>query len=257
MKLVVYTAIFGNYDKLKELKFNKKNIDYICFTNEKSLKSKTWEIRFIEPNIQKENNSTILNRDIKINCNKYLKDYDKSIYIDGNIQVLNDLEDLFKYVENCPMAALKHRTRECIYDEAYECYRINKSGIEIINQVEKYKLEGFPSKFGMSENCILIRNHKNPEIDLISKAWWDEFQSGVKRDQISLPYLKWKCSFNIKQLDFNPREPNGYLRWRQHDIKYKKFKKIWYNTKSWINGKQWRIEIKNVKAKNYNNDSNL
>ena len=38
-RIVVYTAITGNYDELKEPIFIDQNIDYVCFTNNKNIKS--------------------------------------------------------------------------------------------------------------------------------------------------------------------------------------------------------------------------
>ena len=42
--LIVYTAIFDNYDQLIDPKSLYKNCKFICFTNNKDLKSKIWEI---------------------------------------------------------------------------------------------------------------------------------------------------------------------------------------------------------------------
>ena len=47
-KLCVYTCITGDYDNLHELEVQEKNIDYFCFTNNKTLKSKTWKSVQIE-----------------------------------------------------------------------------------------------------------------------------------------------------------------------------------------------------------------
>lgn len=238
MKLVVYTALLGNYDKLKELKFRKQNVDYICFTDQKKLRSKTWKITYLETS---NKTATDINRDIKINVLDHLKVYDKSIYIDGNIAVLSDLEQFFDRLDNYPMAALKHRTRSCIFREAEECLRIGKSnGNEILNQVNEYKKEGFPENFGMTENCILIRDHNHPELKTIISNWWDSYLNGVKRDQISLPYLTWRYNLNIKPLEFNPRDPNPYLRWRQHDSRYKGIKRLKYRIKYFLDSKNWR-----------------
>ncbi len=245
MKLVVYTAIFGEYDKLKEFSFNKRNIEYICFTDQKNMKSKSWKIIYIDTDVK---SATDINRKIKINVLDYLAEYDKSIYIDGNMQVLNDLEPFFSNLGDYPMAALKHSSRSCIYIEANECIRIGKTGNEILNQVEEYKKQGFPENFGMTENGILIRDHNNPELKNILSLWWDYYTNGIKRDQISLPFITWKFNLSINKMEFNPRRPNGYLRLWQHGNKYKGLKKTWYYFRAYINGKEWREMIKDART---------
>ena len=42
-KIIVFTAIMGNYNTLREIKNPDKIIDYICFTDQK-IKSNTWRI---------------------------------------------------------------------------------------------------------------------------------------------------------------------------------------------------------------------
>ena len=47
-KICVYTCITGDYDNLIEIKNKEKNIDYYCFTNNKSIKSNTWNVIYIK-----------------------------------------------------------------------------------------------------------------------------------------------------------------------------------------------------------------
>lgn len=47
-KIVVYTVIFNDYDFLKPHPIKYDNIDYICFTNNKNLKSNFWTVKYIK-----------------------------------------------------------------------------------------------------------------------------------------------------------------------------------------------------------------
>jgi hypothetical protein len=47
-QLIVYTTIFGNYDELIDPKEKYPGCDFICFTDQKSLKSDIWQIQIIE-----------------------------------------------------------------------------------------------------------------------------------------------------------------------------------------------------------------
>ena len=57
------------------------------------------------------------------------------------------------------------------------------------------KDDGFPQHYGLSENNILIRNHKDPNIIKFMKKWWKMIKKGSKRDQLSLMYIFWKYNF--------------------------------------------------------------
>lgn len=66
----VYTCITGDYDNLIELKNKEKGIDYLCFTNNKRIKSKTWKVIYIE---DKTLTDVQLARKTKILGNEYTK----------------------------------------------------------------------------------------------------------------------------------------------------------------------------------------
>lgn len=43
-KKVLYTVLTGNYERLNELEIKEKEIRAICFTDDPTLTSSTWEI---------------------------------------------------------------------------------------------------------------------------------------------------------------------------------------------------------------------
>ena len=46
-KIVVYTCITGDYDKLIDPQFIDAGVDYICYTNNNTLNSNVWQIRSV------------------------------------------------------------------------------------------------------------------------------------------------------------------------------------------------------------------
>lgn len=47
-KVLIYTAIFGNYDVITEPQYVDEYCDYICFTDNKNLHSKVWKMIYIK-----------------------------------------------------------------------------------------------------------------------------------------------------------------------------------------------------------------
>ena len=71
-------------------------------------------------------------------------------------------------------------------------------------QINKIKNDGFPEHYGLSENNILIRKHKDPTIIKFMKKWWKMVKKGSKRDQLSFIYISWK--YNFKNFIFIDRK---------------------------------------------------
>ena len=83
-----------------------------------------------------------------------------------------------------------------IYKEAKVVLNRRKDRPKYVNpQIKKIKEEGFPKHYGLSENNILLRNHKEQNTIQFMNKWWEMVYKGRKRDQLSLIYISWKYNF--------------------------------------------------------------
>ena len=90
-KICIYTCITGDYDNLHDVEKD-EDIDYICFTNNHTLKSDRWQFVYIQ---DEENiGDMLLSRKIKILGHPLLEKYDISIWVDGALQVKKDIRKL-------------------------------------------------------------------------------------------------------------------------------------------------------------------
>lgn len=190
-KFVVYTALFGDYDDLIEPKEKFEGCDFICFTDQEHLKSDIWEIRLVKECDLPPN---MMNRKYKIFPHIFLSEYEWSMYIDSNIAILkNPLELASKYLKKYNMVVPKHFARDCMYEEAKECVILGRTNYEeTIKQMDSYRNDGFPERYGLGENNIILRRHNNENIVKIMNDWWNEINTHTKRDQLSLAYVLWK-----------------------------------------------------------------
>ena len=159
-KLVVYTALFGDYDDLIDPVEKFKGCDFVCFTDRKDLESDIWEIKIINEIDLPPN---MINRKYKMFPNVFLPEYDISLYVDSNIFIKrNPVELLDKYLTHYDIALPKHFARNCIYEEAKEVIKLGKEKREIVEkQMSFYKKEGFPNDLGLTENNVILRKHNN------------------------------------------------------------------------------------------------
>lgn len=203
-RIVVYTCITGNYDKRILEPFVKvSNVDFYLFTDNAETKSENWTIKAIPKDIEKKYNNILKNRYLKMHPHELFNDYDYSIYIDGNVQVMSDLTELvYSINKKVGIAMHNHQFRDCICNEIEAC-KIKKKGNynEMKKQVDRYIKEGFPKRFGMLEATIIVTDLKNELAKHLLSDWWNEFISTKSlRDQISLQYIVWKNNLMIKDI---------------------------------------------------------
>lgn len=184
-RLAVYSALTGNYDDVHELLYKEKDVDYLLFTNNPSLKSKTWQVVFVESELD----NVLLSREIKMMPCKYLGDtYDMSIYIDANAIIYGELSNLTKYLnEDKTFAVSRHWERKTIKEEIEICVRLlGVDKVKAEKQYENYLQEGFQDDQPLLECGLLVRRHKDQELQQLMQTWFEEFEKGVRRDQFSL-----------------------------------------------------------------------
>lgn len=217
-KRVVYTAIFGGYDKLLEPKYADPNIDYICFTDDKNITSSVWRIIYINEEGFDGNNAR-LNRKYKFLPHVYFPEYEESLYVDGNIEITTkNLSYAFEYaLSNSDISIPKHADRDCIYEEAYACIRIKKGDPnKIEEQMLFYQSQGYPEKNGLYENNVIFRKHKNTLVKKVMNQWYEAITIHSGRDQLSLCYLLWLNSLSCKVFQWGPKYSNKFFRIKFH-----------------------------------------
>lgn len=121
-KIVVYTAIFGEYDILIEQPMF-ENIDYVCFTD-RMISSNCWKVKVIDDDSLAIDDNSRKARHFKILPHLYLNDYEVSIYIDGNFLIKRCINDLIITFLTSPMVMIcfdHNQTildpRNCIYKQ--------------------------------------------------------------------------------------------------------------------------------------------
>ncbi|MBQ6219321.1 MAG: glycosyltransferase [Methanosphaera sp.] len=197
-KIVVYTALTGSYDELNTPSVIDDDFDYICFTDNPNLKSEFWKIVQMEDlNLDEVRRA----RRYKILPHKYLKDYDYSIWIDANFDIIGDLKHYInRYSQENKLLAIKHDLRDCLYDEAESCIELEKDSQEkITKQINKYEKEKYPRHNGLVASGILFRNHNDKEVIKVMEDWYDEIINHSRRDQLSFNYACWKNQFKYEE----------------------------------------------------------
>ena len=222
-KLIIYTALIGPYDELIEVnqKFLPNETLLICFTNNKKVSSKSWKIEQVEcPN----NDFAYMNRKIKILFMDFLPNHDYNIYIDANIRIKNSIKSLIQALVDSKFDLVipKHYSRDCIYEEANPIILLGKEKeMTVLDQIRRYETEGFPKKFGLSENNIIFRKNSQIKLEELMRCWWNEYAKGAKRDQLSLMYCIWKINYTKYKLGMLSSRRNRFFGLELHKAEKK------------------------------------
>jgi len=94
---VVYTSVFGGYDKITEQ--NPIGWDWKSFSEENSIP------------LYEDNNRNA--KKFKVLPHRYLQDYEYSVFIDGNMSVVGNLDELIdKYLKDSNVAFFSHNNND-------------------------------------------------------------------------------------------------------------------------------------------------
>lgn len=193
MNIAIYTAIFKNYDKLNKLPLI--DADKFCFTDNKNIIQDSWNT--LQINARNDLNPIKRNRWFKLFPYKIndLKDYDITIYIDGNCSIIsnNFIDYCIKNLKS-DILIYKHNLRNCIYKEIVECKRCRKFKENYRTQLNDYR-KIYPINNGLYWcGCLIRRNSKVNE--KISELWWEHLNKYTFRDQVSFPVVLYKLGIH-------------------------------------------------------------
>lgn len=161
MKRAVITYIFGRgKELLREPLVVDKDIEYICVTDQKDLKSKTWKI------VHDDINQAGCTRDkmvyVKYNPFKYTT-ANEACVVDGSIQIKASLHKLFEQLKDKDVLIKQHPERTNLYDELQAWVKLRNLPKEYITKFEhmsKYYKISLTTNF-LLESCVLVFKNTN------------------------------------------------------------------------------------------------
>ena len=209
MKICLYTAIFGGYETLKS-PVRIDGLDYVCFTDNESMRSDIWDIRHIS--ITNDSPPPLFYKRIKCLSHQVLPEYDYTIWLDANFQLedKNYLSFLFDQLHSDKLLLYEHfchpqnlvgDPRNCLYEEIRHSRQILKYAHEdLAKQSVEYHNAGYPTNNGLYQSGFLLRNNTDPEVAEFNQAWLKEiekFGKSCPQCQVSLPFVLWKQGINF------------------------------------------------------------
>ncbi len=194
-KIVVYTTIFGGYDRLLPVPKQTHQADFICITDRPQelvntdQDSEQWKIIQVNQP-RKDLHPRMRAKWYKIFPweNEEIRAYDVIIFIDGSIQISAEFVAFCLESLKSDIAVFSHPERKCIYDEVKASENMIKYQDEQIHEQAEYYRKFHPSGSGLYAAGVIIRK-PTERIKALMMSWWHEIIKFSWQDQLSLPVV--------------------------------------------------------------------
>ena len=208
MRTLVFTAIFGGYDELKQPQPQDVPCDFVCFTDSHWPR---WVGNWRIYRVKSDSNlhPRIQAKRFKIQSHEILphgrlafaydaiaalrRRYGSSIWVDGSIAIKSSAfaRDMTNSIGQSGWALFQHPDRECIFEEAAVSEQMSKyQGLPIRAQVEHYRRSGVRPKGGLWACGVIARREPlRKGLRELNDAWWAENLRWTYQDQLSLPFV--------------------------------------------------------------------
>lgn len=215
-KIALYTCYFGAPEPLNTGVFGRALGQYPCFvfTDDPALVVPEGVTAIVQP--ETGIGANLASRRAKLMPDRYLSEFDWSIYTDNNSTLLCDPASLIAELQQNGSPAVsftRHPYRDCIFVEGRLCMTRGRENIQrIADQLEYYRSEGFAEHAGMVHGGFIVRHHRAPQVAALGLSWYEHVLHFSRRDQISLPFVARQLEIELNILD--PDGPNApYFEW--------------------------------------------
>jgi hypothetical protein len=220
MKAVVFTAITGNRDRLKEDQ-NTTGADFVAFCDQ-PVASQTWDVRpasdlFTDPVRNAKAH--------KILPHLYFPEYEYSLWIDATLELADPVGDLVaEHLARHDVVFGRHPVHRSLEQEIEACLRETLDDPELIRrQVARYDVA--PNGHGAFPLASAVLRRHTPSVERFNEAWWAEISRWSRRDQLSVQHaaaragVEWTSFPRSPDLDQDPRRRqlgSPHFRWFSH-----------------------------------------
>ncbi len=189
-KKLLYTVITGEYDQLNEIQSPLPNWDYVCFTDNPQLRSRTWRIEVFKNNHDLD--PVRLSRYYKINNHLVDSGYYLSVYVDANVRIRGNLDNFL--VQALPpdktLGLMLHPFHSSLAEEIDLCTALGKDTEPLLRAQYHHYVEeqGFRDPYPHITGRLIIRRSDNAATQKLMETWFSQLLTWSRRDQVAFNY---------------------------------------------------------------------
>lgn len=211
MKILVYSAVYGGFDKIQTPSFYHKDVDYHLFTDVRhSASANGWNYVTLDP---PGGNARLRARRIKVGMPLLSEahGYDATVWIDGSHLPKVQLASLVpQWLEGYSFAGWLHHLWQCTYTEIRKCAELKKDNKEKLAIAQReIRASGFPDNYGQMATPIVVRRQSD-NAKKHAEMWLDCIENLSIRDQVSYVWCGWKLWKSGMEEWINVLGPNAF-----------------------------------------------
>ncbi len=172
-KKVVYTCNIGSYDNFINPTFVNPEWDYVYFTDNMELlqlkRVGAWKIVYAD---YYDKNSASSAAFYKINPHVVLPDYDESLYLNANMDILNN--EIFEYLDsfNTKILCTADKEYKSIYEQLDYLVKTGKYNFKDLMKFKELLVKSkFPKKSILFSDKFIYRHHNDSDVIKIADEW--------------------------------------------------------------------------------------
>lgn len=211
MKIVVYTARFGDTDVLRAPDAIDPRVQYLCFSDAPDVVAPYELIR-----MPRAENPRMAARRVKILADHpLLRSARVTIWHDASYAWKTSPRFFCGLSDGAPIFALHHPRRFKVEQEAIAIARYGYVPLDVAQAyVAAYRADGFTADVLTASG--LLGRRASACTDAFNAYWWAEVQRWNGRDQASIDYAAWKAGVSILHLP-GAIKGNPYAQWRSDE----------------------------------------
>jgi len=185
----VYTALLNGYEQLTEQPVRRESgVDFLCFTDDPSLTSDTWDLRLVTPLLPADPARS--QRYLKIRADRVLPEYDVSLYIDNSVLLRVPPEDLIAALlpPGRDLAAVSHSFQTTVKGEFAA---VVEWELDAPSRCEEQEAHYALTDAALLElrplwSGLMVRRHHSAAIVAAMETWYTHVLRYSRRDQLSV-----------------------------------------------------------------------
>jgi hypothetical protein len=189
-KKLLYTVMTGEYDHLNEISRPLRNWDYVCFTDNVHLQSRTWRFEPLKNELDLD--PVRLSRYYKINNHLVDSDYFLSVYIDANVRIRGNLDNFLSHAlpSGKTLGLMLHPFHASLAEEVKLCVATGKDEASLLREQFRYYAEekGFKDLMPHITGRLIIRRSGDKETQELMETWFSQLLRWSRRDQMAFNY---------------------------------------------------------------------
>ena len=231
MTAIVYSAIYGDYDALKQPANQDADCEFVCFTDAK-LPARVGAWHIVRSDLDRDAHPRLRAKRYKLLSHQFFpngrwkpaiwsraRNLDLSIWVDGSLEIesASFVSDMRARLLDSDWAMFVHPDRDDLYEEAELSASLPKyRSLPIREQAESYR-NLVPSHSGLFACGVIVRREPVSErLQTAAHSWWDENVKWTYQDQLSLPYVWTKHPGTRPAAIAEPLRHNQWFRIRKH-----------------------------------------